>query len=263
MITLLMAAVLASQSADAPGLGEIRHAIESNRLEQARQMLGMAMAAGQSGAQVDTLLADLAFARKNWAEAATRYSALATATPKDGRSAERAAIADIMLGKLQSAETFADKAIASGSASWKAWNAKGVLCDFRSDWKGADEAFAVAAKMKPDEPDILNNRGWSLILRGKWMDAVTPLEQASILDPKSARIQNNLELARAAIADHLPERRAGEADGDFAARLNDAGVAAEERGDRARAIAAFSQALSVKDSWYARAANNLQEAQTQ
>jgi hypothetical protein len=95
------------------------------------------------------------------------------------------------------------------------------------------------------------------------MDAVTPLEQASILDPKSARIQNNLELARAAIADHLPERRAGEADADFAARLNDAGVAAEERGDRARAIAAFSQALSVKDSWYARAANNLQEAQTQ
>ena len=94
-------------------------------------------------------------------------------------------------------------------------------------------------------------------------DAVTPLEQASILDPKSARIQNNLELARAAIADHLPERRAGETDADFAARLNDAGVAAEERGDRARAIAAFSQALSVKDSWYARAANNLQEAQTQ
>jgi Flp pilus assembly protein TadD len=116
--------------------------------------------------------------------------------------------------------------------------------------------------MKPDEPDILNNQGWSLILRGKWMEAINPLEQASILDPKSTRIQNNLELARAAIADRLPERKAGETDSAFAARLNDAGVAAEERGDRARAVAAFSQALAAKDSWYARAANNLEKVQT-
>jgi Flp pilus assembly protein TadD len=262
MITLLTAAFLASQSASAPDLGEIEHAIQSNRLEQARQMLGAAMAAGESGAEIDKLLADLAFAKKNWPEAATRYSALATAAPNDGRSAERAAIADIMLGQLSTAETLADTAIASGKASWKAWNAKGVLCDFKGDWEGADEAFATAAKMKPDEPDILNNQGWSLILRGKWMEAINPLEQASILDPKSTRIQNNLELARAAIADRLPERKAGETDSDFAARLNDAGVAAEERGDRARAVAAFSQALAAKDSWYARAANNLEKVQT-
>lgn len=263
MIILLTAALLAGQTATAPDLGEIEHAIESNRLEQARQMLSAVMSAGQSGAGIDKLLADLAFAKRNWAEAATRYSALAAVDPKDGRSAERAAIANIMLGQLSAAEKLADKAIASGSASWKAWNAKGVLCDFRGDWAAADEAFATAAKMKPDEADILNNQGWSLILRGKWAEAINPLEQAAILDPKSSRIRNNLELARAAIAESLPERRAGETDSDFAARLNDAGVAAEERGDRARAVAAFSQALAAKDSWYARAANNLKKVEAQ
>ena len=55
----------------------------------------------------------------------------------------------------------------------------------------------------------------------------------------------------------LPQRRPGESDQDWAARLNDAGVAAELRGDRARAAAAFSQAIETKDSWYIRAANNL------
>jgi len=263
MIELLAAALLAGQSGGAPGLGEIEHAIQSNRLEQARQMLGTAIAAGQSGPEVDQLLADLAYAKGSWAEAATRYSALAAADPGDGRSSERAALANVMLGDLLKAEAFADKAIASGTVSWRAWNAKGVICDYNGDWKGADEAFAAAAKMKPDEPVILNNQGWSMILRGKWTRALNLLEQAAILDPKSPRIRNNLELARAALANDLPERKPGESDSDFAARLNDAGVAAEQIGDRARAIAAFSQALAANDSWYARAANNLERVEHQ
>jgi Flp pilus assembly protein TadD len=263
MIAALAAALLASQSAGAPDPAEIEHAIESSRLEQARQMLGSAIAAGESGPEVDRLLADLAFAKGNWAEAATRYSALAAEAPGDGQSAERAALANIMLGDLSKAQAFADEAIASGKASWRAWNAKGVICDYDGDWKGADEAFAQAAKMKPDEAVILNNQGWSMILRGKWAGALSPLEQAAILDPRSARIRNNLELARAALASDLPERRAGESDSGFAARLNDAGVAAEKRGDRARAIAAFSQALAANDSWYARAANNLDSVEHQ
>jgi Flp pilus assembly protein TadD len=261
MIATLFAALLASQGAGAPDPGEIEHAIESNRLEQARQMLGSAIADGQSGPQVDRLLADLAFANGNWAEAAIRYQALAAATPTDGPIAERAALSNIMLGQPAKAEAFADRAIASGKASWRAWNARGVICDYKGDWKGADDAFAAASKMKPDEAAILNNQGWSMILRGKWAQALGPLEQAAILDPKASRIRNNLELARAALANGLPERNPGESDSDFAARLNDAGVAAEQRGDRARAIAAFSQALTVSDSWYARAASNLERAQ--
>jgi len=263
MIAALAAALLASQSAGAPDPAEIEHAIESNRLEQARQMLGSAIASGESGPRVDRLLADLAFANGNWAEAATRYSALSAAAPGDGRSSERAALASIMLGDFSKAQAFADSAIASGKATWRAWNARGVICDHKGDWKGADEAFARAAKLKPDESAILNNQGWSMILRGKWAQALSPLEQASILDPKSSRIRNNLELARAALASDLPERRPGETDSEFAARLNDAGVAAEQRGDRARAIAAFSQALAANDSWYARAANNLDKVDHQ
>jgi Flp pilus assembly protein TadD len=257
MIALLAAAMLAAQPAAAADSAEIANAIETNRLEQARQMLATATAAGQAGPEIERLRADLAFARKNWPDARERYVALAGANPGDGRSAERAAIASIMLGDRVTAAKLLDQATESGSASWRAWNAKGVLCDYQGDWAGADEAFAAATSMAPDEAEILNNRGWSLLLRGEWARALPLLEQAVALDPRSSRSRNNLELARAAVAEDLPQRRQGESDSDFAARLNDAGVAAAQRGQRSKAIAAFSRALAVRDKWFPRAANNL------
>ena len=263
MIPVLVAALLAVQTVAGPGPDprEIEHAIEANRLEQARQMLADAMAAGQSGVEIDKLAADLAFAQKKWATAQVSYAALLHANPKDERSAVRAAIASLMLGDSVKAAAFVDTAIALNGSSWKAWNAKGVLCDLGRDWTCADDAFSKARKLSPDNAEILNNHGWSLILRGEWDEALILLEQAAILDPKSKRIQNNLELTREALADELPQRRPGESDVDYAARLNDAGVAAEQNGDKKRAIAAFSQALAVSDTWYQRAANNLDRVQ--
>ena len=83
------------------------------------------------------------------------------------------------------------------------------------------------------------------------------LERAAAIDPKSRRIADNLELARAALAEDLPRRRARESNADWAARLNDAGVAAAIGGQHQRAVAAFSQALTASATWYERAANNL------
>jgi hypothetical protein len=55
----------------------------------------------------------------------------------------------------------------------------------------------------------------------------------------------------------LPARRASESSEDYAARLNDAGVAALSRGDSRRARAAFAQAIEASGRWYARANTNL------
>ena len=243
-----------------PALSDIEQAIRVGRLEQAQLMIGRAMQAGASGAQVDLILADLAFAAGRNDEALVRYQQLLAIAPGDTMLAERAGIAALKLGNVEVAAGLIERATKSPNASWHAWNARGVVADLQRDWPAADKAYAKAAALAPDEAQVPNNRGWSELLRGDWTKAVGLFERAAARDPKSSRIANNLELARAALASDLPKRRPGEDDRAWAARLNDAGVAALLLGDKQRAVAAFAQALEASGSWYDRAANNLKAA---
>ena len=224
-------------------------------------MIAKAVAEGASGPDVDRLLADLAFESRQDEEALARYAAMLQRTPGESVLAERAGIAALRLHKAEEARAYLNVATASPNASWRAWNALGVAADEMRDWTVADTAFARASALAPAEAEILNNRGWSHIMRNNWAEAVALLEQAVARDPKSTRIANNLELARAALADKLPERRRGETNEEYAARLNDAGIAARLRGDQKRAIAAFSRAIQARTDWYERAANNLKQAE--
>ena len=262
MLSAILAAALAAAAPTNSSLDEAAHAISAGRLDQARTMIGNAIAAGASGQQVERLLADLAFESGHNAEALTRYQALLAANPATVSLAERAGIAALRTGEVERASALIERATASPAASWRAWNARGVLADYRADWGGADAAYAEAAKRSTDRAEIFNNVGWSKMLRGDWSGALGALQRAAQLDPASPRIADNLELAQTAVAVDLPRRLPRESDQDWAARLNDAGVIARFRGDRVRAIAAFSRAIEARNVWYERAANNLRLAQS-
>jgi tetratricopeptide (TPR) repeat protein len=203
-------------------------------------------------------MADLAYASGKNAEALARYETVLKRAPANRAVLEPAGIAALKLGNVERASELLSRATAVPSASWRAWNALGVVADLRSDWVTADDCYSQAMKLAPDELGPINNQGWSLLLRGRWQDALGYFEKASAINPKAKRAGNNLELARNALAAELPARRAGETDESWAARLNDAGMAAAILGDRGRAIAAFTQALDASGTWYARAANNLE-----
>lgn len=256
MIGLVAAALLVADPGGA-GLGDAVQALQAGRLNQARIILAAAVKGGAQGDEVDRLLADLAFRSGNYAEALDRYEKLAAAHPQETLTFERAGIAAVQVGDLRRAAAALTAATALPGATWRAWNALGAVSDLRRDWEAADMAYGRAEALAFERAEILNNRGWSLLLRGQWQGALPLLERANNLDPKSRRIADNLELARAAVADDLPRRAPGESDSGWAARLNDAGVAAAVAGDRKRAIAAFAQALTATSQWYARAANNL------
>lgn len=253
MIILAAALLLAAD----PEMGETVRALQAGRLEQARIMLNAAVSNGAQGDEVDRVRADLAFRSGDFADALKDYDTLAARHPTEPLNFERAGIAAIQVGKLDRASAALRTATAFPSASWRAWNARGALADFNRDWAGADEAYDRASKLSPDRAEILNNRGWSLMLRGEFAAAVPLIERAAGLDPKAPRIAANLELVRAAVAQDLPRRRPGESDSDWAARLNDAGVVAATGGERRRAIAAFSQAIEASSQWFEKAANNL------
>ena len=259
-LLLLAGAVAASPVASqviVDRLPEAEHAIEVGRLDQARAMIADRIARGVRGEGVDRALADLAYADGKSAEALERYKQLLGRHPNDALIAERAAISAIKTGDISQAKGLAEHATGLPKASWRAWNARGVAADLRSDFTTADASYERALALAPDQPSVLANMGWSKLLRGDWNGAVPPLEQAVRLMPNSERAANDLELAKAALASDLPQRRSGESDEDWAARLNDAGMAAQLKGERAKAVAAFSQAIEARPSWYARAANNL------
>ena len=233
------------------------HAVEENRLDQAALMISRAQSAGASGPELDRALANLVYARANYMEALKRYEALLKTMPGDAIALEHASIAALKLGQVDRAVILLKTATSQKAATWRVWNACAVAADLKQDWARADQCYERAIGLAPNEVEPVNNRGWSLLLRGDWKKALALFEQAAILDPKSQRTANNLELARAALAADLPARAAGESRASWAARLNDAGVAAALLGDRGRATAAFTQALDVSGTWYARAANNL------
>jgi tetratricopeptide (TPR) repeat protein len=256
MLSLLLLAAAVS-TASPVQLAEAERAIAAGRLDQARTMIASALANGNQGEAVDRLLADLAFASRRDGEALLRYKALLVTKPDDSQLVERAAIAALRIDDFAQGKAFADRAIAHPAASWSAWNARAIVADREQDFATADSCYERALALAPDRAEVLTNVGWSHILRGDWQGAIDPLERAVAQAPDSVRAINNLDLVRTALSSDLPQRRPGESDDAWASRLNDAGVAAQLRGDRAKAVAGFSRALETRGSWYERAANNL------
>ena len=62
----------------------------------------------------------------------------------------------------------------------------------------ADRAYAQAAKLIGSTPELMNNRGFSYMLRGDYRRARETLLAARAKDPKSPFIANNLRLLDAA-----------------------------------------------------------------
>jgi Flp pilus assembly protein TadD len=246
-----------SQPQSQISLAEAGRAIAAGRLDQAKSMLGVAIAAGARGDPVDRLLADLSFARGENEQALNLYKALLADHPDELLLLERAGIAALRLGRVSDATVLLDRATRQPLAGWRSWNARGVAADRQGRWDEADAAYSKALALDSSQAEVANNYGWSMMLQGRWTEALSSFERAAAINPRLPRLANNLELARAAVATELPERAAGEDDDSFAARLNDAGVVAAASGQTKKAEAAFAQAIEVRSRWYVRAAENL------
>lgn len=240
-----------------PSLSGAAHAIEAGRLDQAKAMIASAVSAGAKGEAVDRLLADLSYARGDFAQALATYELLLVRHRDEALLLERAGISALRLDRQLTAVSLLDRATRSPAAGWRAWNARGVAADRDGRWGEADAAYDRADAVAAGHAEVANNRGWSLMLRGQWSQALAQFERAKAIRPDLPRLAANLELAMAAVAAGLPARQAGENDDGYAARLNDVGVVAQASGDIGKARAAFAQAIELKSRWNERSARNL------
>ena len=72
-----------------------------------------------------------------------------------------------------------------------------ILDDRKGDEAGADRHFSRALKLRPKDPEILCDQGYSLYLRRRWSDAETSLKHALAIDPSHPRSHANLALVLA------------------------------------------------------------------
>lgn len=77
-----------------------------------------------------------------------------------------------------------------------AWLGFAASADRLQRFSAADDAYGKLAKLKPGDPTVYNNLGYSQLLRGNVKRAHAYLVQAQKLAPGNQRIANNLELLR-------------------------------------------------------------------
>jgi Flp pilus assembly protein TadD len=92
------------------------------------------------------------------------------------------------------AERHFRRAVESHPTDGEAWVGLAASYDRLRRFDLADRAYARAIGILGQTPELLNNKGYSYILRGDYRRARETLIAAKVKDPSNPYIQNNLEL---------------------------------------------------------------------
>jgi Flp pilus assembly protein TadD len=235
---------------------QIRTAITHKRFRQAEVMLERRRLSGTTGPRQWLLEADLFMATSKFAEALPLYQSILAEAPHHASAATSAGIACLALGRTTEASSFLAIATSLPEAGWMAWNAMAVLWDKKAAWQRSNEAYERALRLAPSTATVWNNRGYSLLLQGRFEKAQEALAEAARIDPSNSVIQRNLLLAKS-MSGRYPERQQNEDQKSWAARLNNAGYAAILSGKAEDAEALLSQAIEASEVFYPKASSNL------
>jgi Flp pilus assembly protein TadD len=100
-------------------------------------------------------------------------------------------------GKFAMAERHFRRALELNPRDLEAWLGLAACYDNLRRFKLADRAYDEAVKIAGPTAEILNNRGYSYLLRGDYGRARETLSEAQGKDPANTYIKNNLELLEA------------------------------------------------------------------
>jgi Flp pilus assembly protein TadD len=90
------------------------------------------------------------------------------------------------------AELHFRRAVESRKGDAEAWLGLAASYDQLKRFRLADRAYAQALKISGPTAELLNNRGYSYLLRGNVQRASQDLSAALALDPQNERIRNNV-----------------------------------------------------------------------
>lgn len=103
-------------------------------------------------------------------------------------------------GSFGLAEQHFRRAAEKGPQTLEAWVGLAASYDKLKRFDLADRAYAQAIRIAGPTPEILNNQGYSYLLRGDRRRARAKLLEAQSKDPENPYIQNNLNLLSESLA---------------------------------------------------------------
>jgi tetratricopeptide (TPR) repeat protein len=122
-------------------------------------------------------------------------------TPRGEALTENNPSNDLKLGKKHYreqnfglAERYFRRAVEAQPQNAEAWMGLAASYDKLRRFDLADRAYRQAFSIKGPTPELLNNHGYSFILRGDYKNARIKLAEAKAKDPNNQYIQNNIDL---------------------------------------------------------------------
>lgn len=98
------------------------------------------------------------------------------------------------VGNYGMAERYFRRAVETHPRDAESWLGLAASYDRLRRFDLADRAYAEATRLAGPTVEILNNEGYSYMLRGDYTRARARLDQARRLDPNNRFVQNNLQL---------------------------------------------------------------------
>lgn len=131
-----------------------------------------------------------------------------------------------------------------------------ALADYHEDWATADAAYDAARLLSTEPAKVLNNWGYSRMMRGDLKEAEKTFEQAILFDPTLFQAKNNLALAYGLQKQYrLPVVTMTEE--EKAVVLHNLAVLAIRQGDKDIARGLLTQAVDIHPRHFAAAADKL------
>jgi Flp pilus assembly protein TadD len=113
--------------------------------------------------------------------------------PRSGRAQGRPGKEHFRESRYGLAELHFRRAVESRKGDAEAWLGLAASYDRLKRFRLADRAYAQALKISGPTAELLNNRGYSYLLRGDIRRASQDLSAALALDPENERIRNNVK----------------------------------------------------------------------
>ena len=170
-------------------------AVADGRYADAKLMLERVLLSDPANLRARLAMAEIQLAFRNLDMAEQSFASLAEMPEVAARAEQGRGITLLMKGQAQASELSLRRAVNLDPASWRAWNAIGMLHDRAGRWDQAVEAYDRALALNTDSAMLYNNRGFSHLLRRAPEAAIADFDKALQLDPQLEAARENLRLA--------------------------------------------------------------------